>query len=261
MKSVNTLEVFSREAMRAILLVIVMTIAPLLVAQDSQIPADRQAVVEIVRLQYRSPDIIRSALTPYLDERGAISQIDHNLIISTSRANLNELERLIDQLDVPPKQLLIRVDFNYPEQSNQVADDAQLDDANTLRPEFTVQSMLVTEGEFSYFNRFQDSAQVAADFASYAEALAQDRQLLEQSIALKAEINGELATLEFAVSMLPMTTESDDTQRQSLNSVLVNLNQWIPLQQFAQGQLFFDAPLSSAVTEESGLAVRIEVMP
>jgi hypothetical protein len=243
-----------------------LALTPIVQAQDSSIPADRQAVIEIVRLQHRDPDLIRAAISPHLDERGAISQIDHNLIISTSRANLDELELIIDELDVPPKQLLIRVDFNYSGPNVQSADDgSQLDTVSTLRQEYLVQSMLVTEGEFTYFNRFQNSPQISPVFSPYGLQLQQDRQRTEQSVAVKAEIRGEQVALEFAASMLQTGNGTGIEQGQSLSStVMVGLNQWIPLQQAAdRSQMFYDvdAPFTATTTLEGGLAVRIEVMP
>lgn len=235
-------------------------------AQNSSTPADRQAVIEIVRLQHRDPDQIRAAISPHLDERGAISQIDHNLIISTSRANLDELEALIDELDVPLKQLLIRVDFNYAAANVQTTDDgSQLNTVSTRRLEHPVQSMRVTEGEFTYFNRYQDSPQISPVFGPYGLQLEQDRMRSEQSVAVKAEIrNGEVA-LEFAASMIQAGNSTAEEQGQTLrSSLVVALNQWIPLQQAAErSQMFFDTiePFTATTTLEGGLAVRIEVMP
>lgn len=235
-------------------------------AQNSSTPADRQAVIEIVRLQHRDPDQIRAAISPHLDERGAISQIDHNLIISTSRANLDELEALIDELDVPLKQLLIRVDFNYAAASVQIADDgSQLNTISTRRPDHPVQNMRVTEGEFTYFNRYQDSPQISPVFGPYGLQLEQDRMRSEQSVAVKADVSGDYVTLEFAASMIQTGNGANVEQGQSLRStVLVGLNQWIPLQQAAErSQMFFDTiePFTATTTLEGGLAIRIEVMP
>jgi len=91
MTFVNTQVTLYRLAQRGACLLGLGLLAPMLQAQNSTIPADQQAVIEIVRLQHRDPELIRNAISPLLDQRGAISQIDHNLIISTSRANLTEL--------------------------------------------------------------------------------------------------------------------------------------------------------------------------
>ena len=241
-------------------------LAPMLQAQNSSIPADQQAVIEIVRLQHRDPELIRNAISPLLDDRGAISQIDHNLIISTSRANLTELEALIDQLDVPLKQLLIRVDFNYAAANVQTADDgSQLNTVSTQRQDYPVQNMRVTEGEYTYFNRYQESPQLSPVFGPYGVKLMQDRVRSEQSVAVKAEIRDEVVALEFAASMIQAGGGTDVEQGQALSStVLVGLNQWIPLQQAVErSQMFFDSiePFTATTTLEGGLAIRIEVMP
>lgn len=255
-----------RLALRGACLLGLGLLAPMLQAQNSSIPADQQAVIEIVRLQHRDPELIRNAISPLLDDRGAISQIDHNLIISTSRANLTELEALIDQLDVPLKQLLIRVDFNYAAANVQTADDgSQLNTVSTQRQDYPVQNMRVTEGEYTYFNRYQDSPQISPVFGPYGLQLQQDKQRLEQSIAVKAELRGEQVALEFAASMIQAVDSTDVEQGQSLRSSLVlGLNQWIPLQQQADSsQNIIDSigPFTATTTLEGGLAIRIEIMP
>tara|TARA_R110002167_G_scaffold110677_9_gene281573 strand:- start:86922 stop:87707 length:786 start_codon:yes stop_codon:yes gene_type:complete len=254
-----------RLALRGACLLGLGLLAPMLQAQNSSIPADQQAVIEIVRLQHRDPELIRNAISPLLDDRGAISQIDHNLIISTSRANLTELEALIDQLDVPLKQLLIRVDFNYAAANVQTADDgSQLNTISTQRQDYPVQNMRVTEGEYTYFNRYQDSPQISPVFGPYGLQLQQDMQRSEQSIAVKAQLWGDQAVLEFAASMIQAGSSVDAEQGQSLRSSLrVGLNQWIPLQQAVDSSNRIDnlGPFTATTTLEGGLAIRIEVMP
>lgn len=254
-----------RLALRGACLLGLGLLAPLLQAQNSSIPADQQAVIEIVRLQHRDPELIRNAISPLLDDRGAISQIDHNLIISTSRANLTELEALIDQLDVPLKQLLIRVDFNYAAANVQTADDgSQLNTISTQRQDYPVQNMRVTEGEYTYFNRYQDSPQISPVFGPYGLQLQQDMQRSEQSIAVKAQLWGDQVVLEFAASMIQAGSSVDAEQGQSLRSSLrVGLNQWIPLQQAVDSSNRIDnlGPFTATTTLEGGLAIRIEVMP
>lgn len=266
MNTATTQAPLCRLALRGACLLGLGALTPVLQAQNATIPADRQAVIEIVRLQYRDPDLIRDAISPHLDERGAISQIDHNLIISTSRANLDELEAIIDELDVPLKQLLIRVDFNYAAPNVQTVDDgSQLDSVSTLRQEHPVQSMRVSEGQYSYFNRYQDFPQVSPTFGPYGLQLQQDRQRSEQSVAVKAEIRGERVALEFAASMGQAGNSMSVAQGQSLSStIIVELNQWVPLQPSADGAQMVsdsDTPFTATTTLAGGLAVRVEVMP
>lgn len=267
MNITKTLTSLNRLALRGARLLGLAALASVAQAQNAATPADQQAVIEIVRLQHRDPDLIRAAISPLLDNRGAISQIDHNLIISTSRANLIEIEALIAQLDVPLKQLLIRVDFNYSSASVQTADDgSRLDTVSTLRQEHPVQSMRVTEGEFAYFNRYQDSPQISPVFGPYGLQLQNDRQRSEQSVAVKAAIWGDVVALEFAASMIQAGDGTDTEQGESLRSSLhVGLNQWIPLQQAAErAQMFIIdniEPYTATTTLEGGLAIRIEVMP
>ncbi len=240
-------------------------LTPTVMAQNPPIPADRQAVIEIVRLQHKDPDIVRAAIAPHLDERGAISQIDHNLIISTSRANLDELETIIAQIDVPAKQLLIRVNFNYGEVAVQTPDDgSQTDNISTQRNETPIQSMVVTEGESVYFNRFSDTPLVSPAFGPYGLQVQQDIQRSEQSIALTAQLSGAEAIVEYAAAEQQVGAGTNQLQGQSSRSSLrIPLNRWVALQanDVNAGLFFDDTRFLASTNRDSGLAVRIEVMP
>lgn len=235
-------------------------------AQDNATPASQQAVIEIIRLQHKDPEIVREALAPHLDERGNISQIDRNLIISTSRANLTDLEAIIEEIDVPPRQLLIRVNFNYGEPPAQSSDDgSQFDRISTARVETPIQSLMVSEGEYAYFNRYQDTPRVSPVFGPYGMQLQQDQQRSEQSIAVTAQLRGDQVLLEFAASELESANGSNLAQGQSLRSTaLISLNRWVSLQQVLSESEILSAngPSFTATTNlEGALAVRIELIP
>lgn len=74
---------------------------------------DNRAVIEILSLQHRDPSQIRHQIQQQLDPRGHIGQIDNKLVIATTSANLRELKSLIDQIDVPPRRLVVSVDFDF----------------------------------------------------------------------------------------------------------------------------------------------------
>lgn len=240
-------------------------LSPLAQAQDS-VPASQQAVIEIVRLQYRDPALVRAAIEPHLDERGAISQIDHNLIISTSRANLNELQALIGEVDVPLKRFLIRVDFDYAAPPGQtLPDGAQLTVISTqdLAVDNPVQSIVVTEGEYAYFSRSESTPRLNPVFAPWGMQLEQDAAQSRQSVAVRAQMAGpERVSVELALASTD-TLPGDETRTQLLQSTSdLSLNQWLPLNsarfrypQAENGLQFFSTQY------EGGLAVRVEVMP
>ncbi len=233
------------------------------VAQDT--PATQQAVIEIVRLQHRDPASVRDAIAPHLDPRGAISQIDRNLIISTSRANFDELADLIATLDVPLQQLLIRVDFAYGVAAVQVqADGSQVNTVSTQTVrEYPQQSIVVTEGQYAYFNRFQSTPRVNAEFGPYGLQLRQDLQRAEQSLAVRPAVQGDQVMLDITLSVQNLDPVTGATQGQQVQTqITLPLNQWKPLTPAEQGT--FDASVTRVSTGDiaSGvLAVRVEAMP
>lgn len=219
-------------------------------AQDA---TANQAVIKIVRMQHREPSVVRAAIAPYLDERGAISQIDRNLVISTSRANLRELETLIEQVDVAARKLLLRVDFNYA--------DAPVPTQNELGQvtppklsDYPVQSLLITEGDYAYFNRYQDNPSVGTQFDAYSQQLREDTQRSIPSLIVQAQLRADQVELEIAVSTLQTTDAAAATQDSALRrSITLPLNQWTPLSSAEES--------GSTATTQGVLAIRVEIMP
>ena len=236
-------------------------------AQDDAVPATQQAVIEIVRLQHRDPDLVREAIAPHLDERGSISQIDHNLIISTSRANLMELETLIAEVDVPLRQFLVRVDFNYGGTNTQSQNDgSSLTTVSTddVR-DHPIQTLQVTEGEYGYFNRSQASPSTNVNFGPFGLQLQQDNQESEQSFTVQANLRGDRVALALSMSQSLAGGADLGSQSQAIQtSVSVELNRWVtinPSASFSQ----FDDNLTRFATSNSAangtLAVRVELVP
>lgn len=231
---------------------------PVAHAQSAAVPEAQQAVIEIVRLAHRDPDIVRAAIAPQLDPRGTINQIDRNLIISTSRANLRELKGLIEAVDIPPRQLLIRIDFNYGAAS-------QLAAGPDAVPDYVTQSLIVSEGEFAYFNRSQATPSTSQEFTPYAAQLREDARRAEQSVALKADVRGERVMLALARTQARASAANDAAQEPVLpRSFSVDLNRWVSLAEDTVADTLDnqDSRLANSIPSTQGTtAVRVEIMP
>lgn len=75
----------------------------------SPLAAIGQTVTEVIPLQHRSSDEIIPVLQPLLDKQGAISGMQGQLIIRTTPANLQEIKRLLAEIDTAPRRLIITV--------------------------------------------------------------------------------------------------------------------------------------------------------
>jgi hypothetical protein len=134
-------------------------------------PSER-AAIEIVSIQHRDPAQIRQQISPVLDPRGSIGQIDNKLVIATTATNLSTLKSLIDQADTPRRRLVVSVDFDH----------------NTSNPFTNVsrqQSSQAIEG---------DELQVI-DNPGFGEARA--------NVQLMAEVQGQLAQVNFQLNNVP----------------------------------------------------------
>lgn len=65
--------------------------------------------VEVIPLRHRTIEQIIPTLQPLLDAGGAITGANNALIVRSSRANIEDLKRIVTTLDTPPRRLLISV--------------------------------------------------------------------------------------------------------------------------------------------------------
>lgn len=75
----------------------------------SPLAAIGQTVTEVIPLQHRSSDEIIPVLQPLLDKQGAISGMQGQLIVRTTPGNLQEIKRLLAEIDTAPRRLIITV--------------------------------------------------------------------------------------------------------------------------------------------------------
>lgn len=196
----------------------------------AQTPSGERAVIEIVRLQHRDPAPIRQAIEPLLDERGAISQIDNNLVISTTRSNLTELQELISELDVPRRQLRVSVDFRYGRPAAAIsspgADGSSVTTVATQdSTDYPMQSIVLSEGEFAYFSLVNSTPRTGLRFTELGAVLSQDTSQTASSLAVGAELRGSRAVLTIAAAQRQPAFGSVESS--VVNSSLeVDFNTW-----------------------------------
>jgi type II secretory pathway component GspD/PulD (secretin) len=75
----------------------------------STFTASGQMVTEVIPLQHRVSEEIIPVLQPFLDKQGAVSGIQNQLIVRTTVINLEEIKRLLTEIDVAPRLLIIIV--------------------------------------------------------------------------------------------------------------------------------------------------------
>jgi len=243
-------------------LLAIFTMTPDRATLAQSLPEDQQAVVEIVRLQHRDPESVRAAIAPVLDERGAISQIDNNLILSTSRANLRELLSLVSTLDVPRRQLRLSVDFDYNGPVIQsIGDSSTLSTVQTTSAiDNPRQSIVLTEGEHAYFSRSSSNARISPVFGPHGLMLQQDSERNGQSLNLTAEVRGEGVVLEIAATR-ETVAPGGSRRSEVVNTALeIGFNGWYVILDDAPPALA-DNLQQTTTTQRDSIAIRVELLP
>jgi hypothetical protein len=66
-------------------------------------------VLEVIPLKYRTPEQVIPIVQPLLPREASISGIQNQLVVRTTPANLEEIRRLLSQIDTMPRRLIITV--------------------------------------------------------------------------------------------------------------------------------------------------------
>lgn len=214
---------------------------------------DNRAVIEIVSLQHRDPLLVRSQIRQQLDRRGHIGQIDNKLVIATTAMNLRELKTLINQIDVPPRRLVVSVDFDF---NNRSTDSQLSEQALEGEPLRLAQSALSADEEPAS----QDQARggtgnpVIEQEQTLSDTRPDDEELSSPAIWLQADIRDNQAQL-----LVELMNVDGFTGR---HPMAVDLGIWMPLNQIdtlADTELASDpepAPEPAPV-----IAIRVDVLP
>ncbi len=86
--------------MKTFFLIVFIFFSPILSAQQ---------VIEVIELKSQLPENIVPVIKPLLGSRGTATSMNNRLILKVEADQLNEIRRLVDQLDRPPQRLLIEV--------------------------------------------------------------------------------------------------------------------------------------------------------
>jgi type II secretory pathway component GspD/PulD (secretin) len=86
--------------------------------------AQAQNALEIIALRHRTAEQVLPALQPLVEPGGTLSGQGNQLFVRTSPANLAELRRALDALDLPQRRLLISVRFGDAAEASRRALDA-----------------------------------------------------------------------------------------------------------------------------------------
>lgn len=96
---------------------LLLMVLSLLAVTDAPRVAAQQMQVEVIELYARDADEMVRLLRPMLAPGGTIRGFRDKLVISTTPQNLADLRRILDQVDAPPRQLLITVRQAFSSQS------------------------------------------------------------------------------------------------------------------------------------------------
>jgi len=130
--------------------------------------AQAQQELEVIPLRAKNVDQVLPTLLPLVERGGSLSGMDNQLFLRASRRNRDEIKKVLAAIDVPARQLIIRVSSTRGVDENnrggaaagrvvignntRVEGNARVWDSSSQRNESSSQMVRAMEGSAAYIN-------------------------------------------------------------------------------------------------------------
>lgn len=216
------------------------------------LPALAQQELEVISLRSKTVDQVLPVLQPMVEPGGALSGMNNQLFLRASRRNREDIKRVLVALDVPARQLIIRVSSTRGEEggsvgagitsgrvvigrNGRVEGDAAVWDTRTQRQESGSQMVRAMEGGQAFISAGRSVAVPMRQVAMGPGGVVVSDSVVYRDIGsgfyALPRLNGDTVTLEISQQAdVPGAygPGSANTQRIS-TTVSGRLGQWIEL--------------------------------
>jgi len=233
------------------------------------LPAEAQYPLEIISLRHRTADQVIPALEPLLDQGATLSGQSGQLFVRTSPANLAELRRALDSIDVPARrlQILVRFEGEAGTASRDVSGSAFLSnrgsqielragDARTGETERIDQRVQVLDGGQAFIATGQSRPvpqrqliQTPGGVVSQQTFVVQQAQ---SGFAVVPRVNGQTVTMEIASQREALGPGGTAQSQRAVSTVSGRLGEWFELGALAESGAGDARGIGTAAQARSG---------
>lgn len=246
------------------------------------------AATEVIELQHRMASEILPAITSLLEPYERASHYGHQIIIQAEDKKIAELRSLIQQLDTPPKRLLISVDnsgnrvstergFNidtrvsdkngYIISGQKTSSSVQIKHRSSQGNNADIRSVQTLEGHAALVQTGQQIQQShwGAGHNQRPQRTITTRELSQGFYAV-AYVHGDMVTIELSNHADQLDpTNQNITQRQASSAHLSGrLNEWIPVSNISGNHQNQSSELlghnKQLSTNNNNLRIKVEVV-
>ncbi|MDT8428773.1 MAG: hypothetical protein RQ757_08400 [Pseudomonadales bacterium] len=216
--------------------------------------------VRIIRLQHRDTESISNAIRPLLANGASLGQMDNALILASTAANLNEIEQIISQLDIPRRFLLVSVDFNYQP--------AYSTGNNQLRTETAtegqIQRLRLLEGEQAVVDQIQNQISTGVNVFNPGLTIQEEQMQSRRLILLSAEVIDEQIILSMDVLTEDRNNQTGSTRRLTTR-IPIEPGEWLVInpadEPAGPDNVTSLSTRNSTRNDEALIAVNVELQP
>ncbi|MCS5711680.1 secretin N-terminal domain-containing protein [Candidatus Berkiella aquae] len=214
----------------------------------------------VIQLNYRTPDEILPAITPFLDKGANAKAFENQIILQTSPSNLAAIKSIIQKLDIPTKQLMISVSNGYDRPSDVTASMQTI--TTTREADTNIDHIRVSNGQVAFINTSVTIPLITSQFAgsdnyhaegsfagagpagiisgqgtaneiAHAYGQTVDYQNLNSGLLVRPQVLGNQVKLDLLSQVQQAYNNYQDTQQPTYSglktetSLTVPLNQWV----------------------------------
>ncbi len=216
--------------------------------------AQADDAIEVISLEHRMAEELLPTLEPFMDKQGVLSAKGNQLIIRTSPQNLEQIKKLVSELDTPLRRLLIEVkqplsssreseqtgasgQYRLPEDSGEVILERR--STSSRDTAITDQQIQVLEGQTAFIKTGQlvPMGKKQIRYGLQVESVI-EHQDVSSGYKVTPRLTGENVLLE----IMPFSSSLDSSgggiinQQQSFTTLSGKLGEWITIGGIANQQ-------------------------
>lgn len=189
-------------------------------------------VNSVIPIEYANPASVQQALNPMLKPGETISVYNQSLIVHASQATLNQLNRMIYQMDNPPQQLLVSVHQGNEDWLNGPEDTINYS-ANGAQEQQSNQSIQVQSGSYAYISTSKNYPVISQVDVGWATGVGYQRMQADKGLLIQPELQGAKVKINIErnfAQQSPVNQENQQEQK-TATTTMVPLDKWVKISQ------------------------------
>ncbi len=213
--------------------------------------AQPDMITKVINLQYQNANTIIQLVQPLLQSGEQISGSGQTLVVKVSPDTLTQIRALLHKLDQPPVSFEIAIFQGPPDWLSNQSNNTITVGTNSQMNQQRSQSVTVMNGQSAFVSTGQSQPMISSVGVGWQTGVSYNQQLVQNGLLVEPVLQGQQVRLSVKrVRQQDSNVSNQQINQQEVNTtVMVPLNQWVPLSSAQGGEPVTD---SSTITFQAG---------